>query len=114
MGSTLKELGLGTYQNVAMVRVDDHECTSKDEDCDKDGDDNLCHKICNYYCVCTLYSLFFICFFYCFKLQISPETPLIKAFHLFAEKRVSALPVVDDRGTSLYDVWSLLALKINY
>ena len=52
--------------------------------------------------------------FYCLKLQISPETPLIKAFHLFAEKRVSALPVVDDRGTSLYDVWSLLALKINY
>ena len=57
---------------------------------------------------------FLFVFFYCFKLQISPETPLIKAFHLFAEKRVSALPVVDDRGTSLYDVWSLLALKINY
>ena len=60
---------------------------------------------------CT-HCFFFV--FYCFKLQISPETPLIKAFHLFAEKRVSALPVVDDRGTSLYDVWSLLALKINY
>ena len=62
MGSTLKELGLGTYQNVAMVSyhqsVDDHECTSKDEDCHKDGDDSSCHKICNYDCVCTLYSLF--------------------------------------------------------
>lgn len=57
---------------------------------------------------------FFFSFFYCFILQISPETPLIKAFHLFAEKRVSALPVVDDRGTSLYDVWSLLTLKMNY
>lgn len=78
------------------------------EDCDKDGDDNSCCKIYNYYCACILYSQYF----YCSKLQISPETPLIKAFHLFAEKRVSALPVVDDRGTSLYDVWSLLTLKL--
>ncbi|XP_029190446.2 5'-AMP-activated protein kinase subunit gamma-1-like [Acropora millepora] len=65
MGSTLKELGLGTYQNVAMI---------------------------------------------------SPETPLIKAFHLFAEKRVSALPVVDDRGVVVdiyarFDVINLAAEK---
>ena len=31
-------------------------------------------------------------------LQISPQTPLITAFHMFSEKRVSALPVVDDNG----------------
>ena len=33
-----------------------------------------------------------------FILQISPQTPLITAFHMFAEKRVSALPVVDENG----------------
>lgn len=65
MGSTLKELGIGTYQNVAMI---------------------------------------------------SPETPLITAFHLFAEKRVSALPVVDNRGVVVdiyarFDVINLAAEK---
>lgn len=35
-------------------------------------------------------------------LQISPETPLITAFHMFSEKRVSALPVVDDNGIIWY------------
>lgn len=82
------------------------------EDCDKDGDDNSCCKIYNYYCACILYSQYF----YCSKLQISPETPLIKAFHLFAEKRVSALPVVDDRGVVVdiyarFDVINLAAEK---
>ena len=31
-------------------------------------------------------------------LQISPETPLICALQMFAERRVSALPVVDKAG----------------
>lgn len=65
MSSTLQELGIGTYQNVAMI---------------------------------------------------SPETPLITAFHMFAEKRVSALPVVDDNGVVVdiyarFDVINLAAEK---
>lgn len=65
MGSTLQELGIGTYQNVAMI---------------------------------------------------SPETPLITAFHIFADKRVSALPVVDNRGVVVdiyarFDVINLAAEK---
>ncbi|CAH3026181.1 unnamed protein product [Porites evermanni] len=65
MGSTLKELGIGTYQNVAVI---------------------------------------------------SPETPLITAFHMFADKRVSALPVVDSNGVVVdiyarFDVINLAAEK---
>jgi len=65
MRSTLQELGIGTYQNVAMI---------------------------------------------------SPETPLITAFHMFSEKRVSALPVVDDNGIVVdiyarFDVINLAAEK---
>ena len=43
-------------------------------------------------------------------LQISPETPLITAFHMFAEKRVSALPVVDDNGIR----WDLYIFLCSY
>lgn len=43
-------------------------------------------------------------------LQISPETPLITAFHMFAEKRVSALPVVDDNGNKYFFVCLLTSL----
>ena len=57
------------------------------------------------------YELFHIYFTYyrvsVLFLQISPETPLITAFHMFAEKRVSALPVVDDKGIK-YCIFCLL------
>lgn len=32
---------------------------------------------------------------------IHPDTPIIKALNIFVEKRVSALPVVDDSGEEL-------------
>ncbi|XP_078378221.1 5'-AMP-activated protein kinase subunit gamma-1-like isoform X1 [Oculina patagonica] len=65
MSSTLQELGIGTYKNVAMI---------------------------------------------------SPQTPLITAFHMFAEKKVSAIPVVDDNGVVVdiyarFDVINLAAEK---
>uniref|UniRef100_A0A3P9KQT7 Protein kinase, AMP-activated, gamma 2 non-catalytic subunit b n=1 Tax=Oryzias latipes TaxID=8090 RepID=A0A3P9KQT7_ORYLA len=47
---------------------------------------------------------------------IHPDTPIIKALNIFVEKRVSALPVVDDSGTvvdiySKFDVINLAAEK---
>nr|XP_058948348.1 5'-AMP-activated protein kinase subunit gamma-1-like isoform X2 [Pocillopora verrucosa] len=65
MNNTLKELGIGTYRDVAVI---------------------------------------------------SPETPLITAFHMFSEKRVSALPVVDESGVVVdiyarFDVINLAAEK---
>lgn len=30
--------------------------------------------------------------------KVTPNTPLITALHMFAEKRVSALPVVNEKG----------------
>lgn len=47
---------------------------------------------------------------------ISPETPLITAFHMFSEKRVSALPVIDESGVVVdiyarFDVINLAAEK---
>lgn len=32
---------------------------------------------------------------------IHPDTPIIKALNIFVERRVSALPVVDDSGRNL-------------
>lgn len=65
MNNTLKELGIGTYHDVAVI---------------------------------------------------SPETPLITAFHMFSEKRVSALPVIDESGVVVdiyarFDVINLAAEK---
>lgn len=65
MNNTLKELGIGTYRDVAVI---------------------------------------------------SPETPLITAFHMFSEKRVSALPVIDESGVVVdiyarFDVINLAAEK---
>lgn len=34
---------------------------------------------------------------------IHPDTPIIKALNIFVERRVSALPVVDDSGRNLID-----------
>ncbi|KAM6918583.1 5'-AMP-activated protein kinase subunit gamma-1-like isoform 1-T1 [Xenentodon cancila] len=47
---------------------------------------------------------------------IHPDTPIIKALNIFVERRVSALPVVDDSGTvvdiySKFDVINLAAEK---
>ena len=36
-----------------------------------------------------------------FELQISPETPLLTALNMFAEHKVSALPIVDKNGESI-------------
>ncbi|XP_032241441.1 5'-AMP-activated protein kinase subunit gamma-1 isoform X3 [Nematostella vectensis] len=47
---------------------------------------------------------------------VSPSTPLIRVLHMFSEKRVSALPVVDDKGVVVdiyakFDVINLAAEK---
>ena len=33
---------------------------------------------------------------------IHPDTPIIKALNIFVERRVSALPVVDESGTTVW------------
>lgn len=40
---------------------------------------------------------------------IHPDTPIIKALSLFVERRVSALPVVDESGEPLIQSWAVYA-----
>lgn len=71
MHKSLRELGIGTYTNIATVR-------------------------------CWTFGLHGLHPSFAPSLsQASPSTPIIVALNIFHEKRVSALPIVNDEGTLL-------------
>ena len=80
MQKPLKELGIGTYSNIATVRF-----------------------------IVTLCAVSL-----CVGFQATRDTPLIVALHVFAEKRISALPIVDKTGVCVCVVLCVVTLPFYF